>query len=116
MAAMSECPEIGFLINRRLALRVRRLVERLDERSRSVRSRLAEFLIDRLQASTANDRLSIGMTQQALAEELGTVREVISREVKALVGDRVIETLGGGRYRVLDLAALERRTAEKRES
>ncbi|HTE47376.1 MAG TPA: Crp/Fnr family transcriptional regulator [Gemmatimonadaceae bacterium] len=111
-SAIGECPEIGFLINRRLALRVRRLVERLDERARSVKSRLAEFLIDHLQASMETDRLSIGMTQQALAEELGTVREVISREIKSLVKERTIETLGGGRYRVVNAAALRSRVAD----
>jgi CRP/FNR family transcriptional regulator len=113
-SAIAECPEIGFLINRRLALRVRKLVERLDERARSVRSRLAEFLIDRLEASTRADTLSIGMTQQALAEELGTVREVVSREIKALVKERTIETLGGGRYRVVDMAILKERMAGTR--
>ena len=51
------------------------------------------------------------MTQQALAEELGTVREVISREIKALVKERTIETLGGGRYRVVDMATLKERMA-----
>lgn len=113
-AAIAECPEISFLINRRLALRVRRLVERLDERSRSVGSRLAEFLVDRLAASPAADRLSIGMTQQALAEELGTVREVVSREIKALVKERALENLGGGRYRVTNADALRTRIADER--
>jgi CRP-like cAMP-binding protein len=113
-AAMAECPEIGFLINRRLALRVRKLVERLDERSRSVGSRLAEFIVERLDASPTGDRVSIGMTQQALAEELGTVREVVSREFRALVKERTIESLGGGRYRVTNPESLRRRIAGDR--
>jgi CRP-like cAMP-binding protein len=112
-AAMSECPEIGFLINRRLALRVRHLVGRLDERARSVRSRLAEFLLDRAAASPNVNSVSLGMTQQALAEELGTVREVVSRELKALVSADIIQSLGGGRYR-LDLDALRLRVSEDR--
>ncbi len=111
-AAIAECPEIGFLINRRLALRVRRLVERLDERVRSVRSRLAEFLAGRLDTSTTEDRISIGMTQQSLAEELGTVREVVSREIKSLVRGRVLESLGGGRYRVVNAELLRQRIAD----
>jgi CRP/FNR family transcriptional regulator len=113
-AAIAECPEVGLLIIRRLALRVRRLVDRLDERSHRVRSRLAEFLLDRLDASTTGDRLSLGMTQQALAEELGTVREVVSREIKALVSEKTIEALGGGRYRVTNADALRRRMADER--
>jgi CRP-like cAMP-binding protein len=113
-SAIAECPEIGILISRRLALRVRRLVDRLDERSRGVRSRLAEFLLDRLAASNSGNRVSVGMTQQALAEELATVREVVSREIKALVKQKTIEPLGGGRYRVTDVDALRRRAAEER--
>jgi CRP-like cAMP-binding protein len=105
-AAIAECPEIGFLINRRLALRVKRLVERLDERSRSVRCRLAQFLLDRHAQSKTSDRISLGMTQQSLAEELGTVREVASRELKFLIADQVIAPLGGGRYEVVDLESL----------
>jgi CRP/FNR family transcriptional regulator len=110
--AIAECPEIGFLINRRLALRVRRLVERLDERARSVQSRLAEFLSDRLESSASGDRISIGMTQQRLAEELGTVREVVSREIKNLVRQRILESLGGGRYRILNAELLHERAID----
>jgi len=112
-SAIVECPEIGLLINRRLALRVRRLVDRLDDRSHSVRSRLAEFLLDRLGASKNGNCISLGMTQQALAEELATVREVVSREIRALVKQKTIESLGGGRYRVVDTEALRRRVARR---
>jgi CRP-like cAMP-binding protein len=112
-AAMAECPEIGFVIARRLALRVSRLVDRLDERVRGVRSRLAEFLLDRVSVSRDGTSVSLGMTQQALAEELATVREVVSRELKALVRAGVIEPLGGGRYRVADPVALRGRVSDE---
>jgi CRP-like cAMP-binding protein len=111
---MAECPEIGFLINRRLALRVRHLVERLDDRVRSVRSRLAEFLLDRVATSRDGTSISLGMTQQSLAEELGTVREVASRELRVLVSSHVIESLGGGRYRISDLEALKQRASDEK--
>jgi len=113
-AAMAECPEIGFLINRRLALRVRHLVERLDERVRSVRSRLAEFLLDHATASRDGRSVSLGMTQQALAEELGTVREVVSRELRALVSSQIVESVGGGRYRISNLDALKQRASDEK--
>lgn len=109
---ITECPEIGLIISRRLAWRVARLVERLDERSRGVRCRLAEFLIARVDASATAGCVSLGMTQQALAEELGTVREVVSRELRALARDGVIESLGGGRVPLVDSAALRTRAAE----
>ena len=105
-AAIGEAPAIAFILARRLAERVRSLVDRLDERSaRSVQSRLIEFLLAR---PTRSSSISIGMTQQALAEELGTVREVVSREIRALVARGWIQSLGGGRYRVVDADSLRR--------
>jgi CRP/FNR family transcriptional regulator len=104
--AIAECPEIAFLINRRLALRVRDLVARLDERvSRSVRDRLIAFLLERARSAT-RPIVSVGMTQQQLAEELGTVREVVSREMRRLAREQLIQSLSGGRYRIPDLARL----------
>src|SRR6266550_4232170 len=98
-SAIGEAPAIAFLIARRLASRVRQLVDRLDERSaRSVQSRLIEFLLTRPTNRSAS--ISLGMTQQALAEELGTVREVVSREIRVLTRRGLLEALGGGRYRL----------------
>lgn len=99
--AMRECPSVAHLLLRRLALRVRGLVERLDDRSLlSVNERLAEFLRER-QALRPTSSFTLGMTQQQLAEELGTAREVISRELLRLRKAGQLETLGGGRYRML---------------
>jgi CRP/FNR family transcriptional regulator len=100
-AAMHHSPELGFLLARRLALRVRSLVDRLDNRSaRSVRNRLVDFLLER--CSTGSTSISMGMTQQALAEELGTVREVLARELQALAREGFIASKGGGRYEIVD--------------
>jgi CRP/FNR family transcriptional regulator len=100
-AAMAESEDVSLMLLRRLALRVRGLVNRLDERSaQSVRARLIDFLVQRA-ASTRNGTFSIGMTQQRLAEELGTVREVASRELRELRRAGIVESLGGGRYRLL---------------
>ena len=46
------------------------------------------------------------MTQDRLAEELGTVREVVARELRALVRRGWIASLGGGRYRLIDARSL----------
>jgi predicted transcriptional regulator len=48
------------------------------------------------------------MTQQDLAEELGTVREIVSREFRRLSREKLIVSLNGGRYRVIDLEALQK--------
>ncbi|MFI5311941.1 MAG: Crp/Fnr family transcriptional regulator [Gemmatimonadales bacterium] len=104
-AAMADDLAVAFMLLNRMGHRVRALVERLDERSsRSVQSRLAEFLLGRRRADRSST-ISLGMTQQALAEELGTVREVVSRELRALCRRGVIESAGGGRYR---LSAIEK--------
>ncbi len=106
-AAIAESPAVAFLMAQRLAARVRHLVQRLDDRSaRNVQARLVAFLLSRRTRGTTT--ISIGMTQQALAEELGTVREVVVRELRSLLRRGWIESLGGGRYRLADTRALQR--------
>jgi GTP-sensing pleiotropic transcriptional regulator CodY len=46
------------------------------------------------------------MTQTALAEELGTVREVVVRALRALRQAGAIESAGDGKYHVANLAIL----------
>ena len=105
-AAIAEAPAIAFLLASRLALRTEHLVERLHERSATnVQTRVIEFLLSRTPARGANT-ISLGMTQQALAEDLATVREVVARELRTLVKRGWIESLGGGRYRLLDTKAM----------
>lgn len=107
-AAIAEQPRIAFLIAGRLAARVRLLVDRLDDRSaRSVDARLADFLLSRPE-SRRGSSISIGMTQQALAEELGTVREVVARKLRELGRRGLVERVVAGRYRILDRQALTR--------
>ena len=107
-SAIAECPDIALLITRRLAFRVQNLVARLDGRSaKSARVRLIEFLLERARASD-RESFSVGMTQQDLAEELGTVREIVSREFRRLSREKLITSMGGGRYRVIDLEALRK--------
>lgn len=97
--AMAEDEAVSLLLLRRLALRVRGLVERLNDRSsQSVQARLIAFLLNRPTIGPSGT-ISLEMTQQALAEELGTVREVVSRELRALCRKGLIESTGGGRYR-----------------
>lgn len=102
MRAIAECPDVALLFLRRLASRVRALVDRLDERSaRTVTARLAEYLLAR-PVSARSGTISLGMTQGKLAEELGTVREVVVRSLRLLSEQGAIEAVGGGRWRVTD--------------
>jgi CRP/FNR family transcriptional regulator len=105
-SAIAEQPRIAFLLARRLAARVRGLVDRLDERSaHSVDARLVDFLVTLPQPKRASS-ISLGMTQQALAEELGTVREVVARTLRRLCQTGLLERVGVGRYRIPNRAAL----------
>jgi CRP/FNR family transcriptional regulator, dissimilatory nitrate respiration regulator len=105
-AAVAACPAVAFLFLARLATRVRELVDRLDERStRDATARLARFLLARAR-TPATPRVALGMTQGALAEELGTVREVVVRGLLSLRSRGAIKPLGGGRYEIVDAEKL----------
>jgi CRP/FNR family transcriptional regulator, dissimilatory nitrate respiration regulator len=101
-AAMSLEPALAWLLLRRLAMRVRTLVDRLDRAtSHSIPKRLAAHLVLRMERS-GGSRITLGGTQQSIAEELGTVREVIVRTLRSFVADGLLRSLGGGRYEVRD--------------
>lgn len=108
-AATAASPDVAFALLARLAGRVRELVGRLDQlASQNVSVRLAAFLAARLE-STGGTLVSLGMTQAQLAEELGTVREVVVRELRAVREAGIIRAAGGARIEIVDPDALRRR-------
>jgi len=112
LAAVKSNPEAAFVLLERLAQRVRELVERLDRTAlHPVSARLAEYLIARADARR-RAVIAIGMTQQQLADELGTVREVVVRELQALRSAGLVRALGGGRFEIVDAPALRARDGE----
>lgn len=112
MAAVRSHPEAAFVLLERLAKRVRELVERLDRSAlRPVAARVAEYLIARADAR-GRATVSLGMTQQQLAEELGTVREVIVRELHALRSAGLVRSIGQGRFEIVDAPALRARAGD----
>ena len=107
--AIVDSPDLAFVLLGRFASRIRELVGRLDQiSSNSVASRLAAFLLRR---STERQSLtfSLGMTQSQLAEELGTVREVIVRELRELRETKLIRPSRGGGVELLDVRRLSER-------
>jgi CRP/FNR family transcriptional regulator len=117
--AMAADPRLAIFFLRRLSLRVQSLVERVDHNTvNSVQTRLARFVLQRARDTRVTSRsrsrtngslnFSLGMTQTALAEELGTVREVVVRALRGLRTAGAIESAGSGKYRVADIAILER--------
>jgi CRP-like cAMP-binding protein len=101
-------PGLAEALLRRLASRTREIIVRLDSLAhQSVLRRLAGHIARRAaEPATREGPISLGMTQVALAEELGTVKEVIVRELRTLRRLRLIEPMGRGLYRVIDLPAL----------
>ncbi|HEX4634147.1 MAG TPA: Crp/Fnr family transcriptional regulator [Gemmatimonadales bacterium] len=107
-AAVEEDPRLASLLLGRLSARVRELAGRLDRvTTQPVARRLAGYLL--LRHDAAGGTFSLGQSQAKVAEDLGTVREVVVRELRALVGANVIRRIGAGRYRVIDATDLRRR-------
>jgi CRP/FNR family transcriptional regulator len=105
-SAIAAAPEVAFLMARRLAMRTADLVQRLHERSTaSVQARLIQFLLRR-HTEAKGKAISLGMTQQDLAEELGTVRAVVARELGSLVRRGLLVSAGAGRYHIPDAGSL----------
>ena len=105
-AAIAAEPHVAFFLLERLATRVRGLVTRLDGLAlRSATARLAGYLLERPSDRTGRG-VSLGMTQGELAEELGTVREVVVRGLRALQRDGAVRALGGGRFEIVSREAL----------
>jgi CRP/FNR family transcriptional regulator len=109
-ATMRSDPGLAFSLLERLAVRTRGLVDRLDRLAgQDVKGRLAALLLERHRAAGQTAEFSIG-PQAQLAEELGTVREVLVRALRELRNERVIEGVTGrrGHYRIQDYQTLRR--------
>jgi len=117
--ALAVDSNLALFFLRRMSLRVQGLVDRVDHLTGNrVQIRLARFVLDRWRISHKSARgsgvasgtsaFSLGMTQTALAEELGTVREVIVRSLRELKQAGAIESAGDGKFRIQDVALLER--------
>lgn len=108
--ALRANPDIAFFFLSRLAGRVRLLVDRADRLATStVAARLSAYLLDR---ESKTESAIVTITQESLAEELGTVREVVMRTLRALRERRVIGSAGRGRIEILDRSALRALAAD----
>ena len=99
-------PEFARFALRRLAIRARSLLLRIDElTTTTVTARVATYLLDRA-SNAGTAEFTLGMSQQALAEELDTAREVIVRSLGALVDAEAISRVGRSRFAVRRIAIL----------
>jgi len=111
---LREEPEFARFALRRLAERARVVLQRLEELSSyTVTARLAGHLATVASATTERE-LGLGMSQAALAERLGTAREVLVRSLRTLCDAGAIRRAGRSRFVVAD-AALLRAMARPRD-
>lgn len=90
---------------RRLAERARALLTRIDDlTATTVTARVADYLLRR--AESLGTTFTLGMSQEALARELGTAREVVVRALASLVAAGAIARTGRSRFAVKRLASL----------
>lgn len=104
-------PEVALKVLRVVGARLRRLVEIIEELSfTTVRHRLASFLLRLAQregkASGAGVEFSLPGSNQELAAQLGTVRELVSRNLSRLQAEGLLK-LEGRRVAIPDLKSLE---------
>jgi len=105
-------PSFARFALRRMAVRAQSLLQRIDELTAStVTARLAAFVAARAAESKAPD-FTLGVTQQALAAELGTAREVIVRGIARLIEAGAIARAGRSRFVVRRLATLRAMAGE----
>lgn len=98
-AMMVDDPRLSWRLLETLARRVRGLVDRVDAlTTRNVAARLAAHLLTRTAPGAETHVALLDGTQAELAEELGTVREVVVRELRSLQRDGVIRRIGPRRY------------------
>lgn len=108
LEALAADPALAATLLRRLAARLQQVITRLDEVGQlTLHARLARHLLRRA-AATHGEVLNLGLTQAELADELGTVREALVRELRRMTAAGAIAPAGRGRYRVVDAAALRR--------
>lgn len=109
--AVAADPELALRWLGRLAGRVRRLIDRLDEQTaRTVEQRVAALLLAR-HAAAAGTPFALAPTQAEAAEELGTVREVLVRTLRRFREAGLVDSPARGRYVVRNQRELARLAA-----
>jgi len=97
-------PELALTIIKNISLRLRRLVTLIEEISfLEIPQRLARYL---LSSSEGKDEFTIPHTNAEIASIIGTVRELVSRNLARLSQEGIIE-LKGKDVRILNRAKLE---------
>lgn len=104
-------PQVALKVLRVVGTRLRRLVGIIEELSfTTVRHRLASFLLRLAQKDGKRTdegiQLALPASNQELASQIGTVRELVSRNLSRLQAEGVLQ-VDGRHVLILDLKALE---------
>ncbi len=103
---VQTCPEFALALLRDFATRLTHFTDLVEDLSlRTVRGRLARFLLDQAEGETLTQR----WTQDEMAAQLGSVRDVIGRTLRAL-SDAGLIRIERNRLLLLDRDALEAET------
>jgi len=103
---VGECDELAVAILRDFASRLHHLTNLVEDLSlRTVRGRLARFLLEQVDDEKASGR----WTQDEIAARLGTVRDMVGRTLRAFAGAGLIQ-LDRQRIVLLDRDGLQRET------
>jgi CRP/FNR family transcriptional regulator, cyclic AMP receptor protein len=107
-------PQVALKVLRVVGARLRRLVGIIEELSfTTVRHRLASYLLRRAtrqgEPTSEGIKLELPVNNQELASEIGTVRELVSRNLSRLQAEGILR-LDGRRVLILNLRALEEET------
>jgi CRP/FNR family transcriptional regulator len=100
-------PEVALKVLAVVGKRLRHLVGIVESVTfGSVTKRLAKLLLD-LRQQAGGDEFPLAMTHQELASRLGTVREVVSRNLARFRAEGLLQ-IQGPKLKILDRAGLER--------
>lgn len=101
---VSRSPEAALAILQNLSLKLVHLTQLTHDLSlRTVRARLARFLLDQ---SAGTVPAGVQWTQQEIAAQIGSVREVVSRTMRGFVRDGLIR-MNRQQIEIIDAAALK---------
>jgi CRP/FNR family transcriptional regulator len=99
-------PDLAWAMLESIASRTRHLVAVVQDLAmRNVRGRLAHLLLAQAEAANRGD-LPVSLTQEEMASQLGTVREVVGRSLRMLVAEGIVE-IDRNRIVILDRSRLE---------
>ena len=102
-----QYPEVALKVLAVVGRRLRHLVGVVEAMTfGSVTQRLARLLLDASRQAGA-DEFDLPLTHQELASRLGTVREVVSRNLARFRAEGLLQ-VQGHRIRILDRAGIER--------